>query len=1149
MKKLMKKLCSILLVLTTLVLVLGCEEKKPTVINAPVFSGIDDIVIEKGTPFLPLEGVSVTDVEDGTINLSAVKVDASGVNVNVVGEYTVTYTVYDSDGNRTVATRKVTVVYTDNTNPELYGVGDTTVTIGDTSFTELKNVSAFDSVDGNLTDKILVTGTVDVWTKGVYELTYEVKDSAGNVSKVLRKVTVDEGNFAFGDEDELSFEAASGVLNAKTSGGKIYDSICEYSLVKLTLKLEAVTEVKVKITLAGALTKDEEISVNGVTLIEKYFTIKEELVDALVSITGAVDVKEAYISYCVPGDKEAPEIIIPEEKKVVLPKDISKEEAIKEILSGITATDNLDGNVTSKLECDLTDVNLNTPGKYQVMLRVSDSLGNETTKALDIMVCKTKDTNVINNPSFDGAFDQIKVSSGSGGDVTGEVIDGMYRFTIKKAGGWPSGDSPYLTGISTDDLKEENYYLFKMDVKADVARNMNIRAGLELMSSPWIENFKDVVKYQITTEWTTIYYIFYVPSKLSADGSSTIKFELQLGSIDWSEAENNNVIYFDNMQFYQIQATNKAPVISLVDDAKTKFAKGSTLPDFTKFVTIFDNEDGEIQVMPEMIDSSNVDMTKAGTYKVIYTVTDADGATSIYELEITILDEADVTGPVITISEELLAQLKSLMPVKEGTDLTKILENVLANIKIIDDVDGEITPTMDMINLGGLDIKACKVGSYNVTIKTTDKSKNPSNEIVLTVVVVDAIAPTLVGVHNFTVVKGTKINPLSGVVAYDTNDGIIELTLSDVSGFEAFLNGEGMVIGSAGEYQVSYTVKDEAGNESSLTAIVTIIEEDTEYNYNGAQDLLAKEQPLGGGGHKSTITYENGIGVINYTGAFGYYASAVQLKYTSCVALEAGKKYKLVFEAKALLPRDVLVYFVDGNGEKIPGFKVDETGGKLKIGITNNYYVYEYEFVPTSTTSQATFELDWDWESFSYNSAAQNVISIKQLKIVKEGKNEEEPVVLEPVVIDDFEGYEDTIDLAKAWAKRYDGTNYSEGFSLVTVDGNKVVKFDYKSDKKYIFRYLGELPTLTNDYKYVRIKAQISSEVKKFELWLYWAGGQNGIGFDVSTALQSDGYYYFPISSFGKEASQITGFGIAFNYQKGDTAYFDDFEFVTELPK
>lgn len=53
-----------------------------------------------------------------------------------------------------------------------------------------KGAIATDNKDGDLTDKIKITGTVDNTKLGTYEIVYEVTDNSGNTSKKIRKVNV-----------------------------------------------------------------------------------------------------------------------------------------------------------------------------------------------------------------------------------------------------------------------------------------------------------------------------------------------------------------------------------------------------------------------------------------------------------------------------------------------------------------------------------------------------------------------------------------------------------------------------------------------------------------------------------------------------------------------------------------------------------------------------------------------------------------------------------------------------------------------------------------------------------------------------------------------------------------------------------------------
>ena len=131
-----------------------------------------------GDKFNALSGVTATDKEDGDLT-SAIKV-AGTVDTSKAGEYTLTYSVKDSSGKETKVTRVVTVFDKDapvvNTNPEITGVKDQTVKVGST-FNPLSGVKATDKEDGDLTNAIKVSGTVDTSKAGVYKLVYTVVDS------------------------------------------------------------------------------------------------------------------------------------------------------------------------------------------------------------------------------------------------------------------------------------------------------------------------------------------------------------------------------------------------------------------------------------------------------------------------------------------------------------------------------------------------------------------------------------------------------------------------------------------------------------------------------------------------------------------------------------------------------------------------------------------------------------------------------------------------------------------------------------------------------------------------------------------------------------------------------------------------------------
>lgn len=106
----MKKMLLLLAAFSLSLMLAACGGKDDNPLpdaTAPTFSGVGNTEITVGDSFDPLSGVTATDAKDGDVT-SDITVSGT-VDVNTVGNYTLTYTVTDSDGNEKTATRTVTV--------------------------------------------------------------------------------------------------------------------------------------------------------------------------------------------------------------------------------------------------------------------------------------------------------------------------------------------------------------------------------------------------------------------------------------------------------------------------------------------------------------------------------------------------------------------------------------------------------------------------------------------------------------------------------------------------------------------------------------------------------------------------------------------------------------------------------------------------------------------------------------------------------------------------------------------------------------------------------------------------------------------------------------------------------------------------------
>lgn len=124
-------------------------------------------------------GYTATDAVDGDLTAD---VQVSGtINLQSVGEYTLTYTVKNSAGLSDTAIRTVLVVEASASAPviTLAGNNPDTVELGSSAYVE-PGYSAFDPVEGDITNDVLVHGEINTSVIGDYRIDYTVSTAAGS---------------------------------------------------------------------------------------------------------------------------------------------------------------------------------------------------------------------------------------------------------------------------------------------------------------------------------------------------------------------------------------------------------------------------------------------------------------------------------------------------------------------------------------------------------------------------------------------------------------------------------------------------------------------------------------------------------------------------------------------------------------------------------------------------------------------------------------------------------------------------------------------------------------------------------------------------------------------------------------------------------
>ena len=98
------------------------------------------------------------------------------------------YAVEDSSGNRAEVTREI--VYYDPIPPEITLSGDASITLAYGKEYVEPGYSAYDNCEGDITDRVQVSGSVNSAQAGTYTITYTVRDRYGNTDTQVRTVKV-----------------------------------------------------------------------------------------------------------------------------------------------------------------------------------------------------------------------------------------------------------------------------------------------------------------------------------------------------------------------------------------------------------------------------------------------------------------------------------------------------------------------------------------------------------------------------------------------------------------------------------------------------------------------------------------------------------------------------------------------------------------------------------------------------------------------------------------------------------------------------------------------------------------------------------------------------------------------------------------------
>ncbi|MGC9052720.1 MAG: immunoglobulin-like domain-containing protein [Candidatus Hydrogenedens sp.] len=368
-------------------------------------------------------GATASDTCQGTVSVT--NNSATVVNANEPGQYTITYTATDANGNTATRTRVVNV--SDNLPPTVTIVGANPLTVQCGSVFTDPGATATDACDGNLT--VNKTGIVNTNQVGSYQITYTATDRAGKIGQAIRTVNVvdtqaptvtlngaseitHECGLNFVDPGATAEDVCSGILDVIVSGYVYDNQVGDYTLTYTAVDNANNSASKTR-TIHVVDTQGPEITLNqeemtiecndvftdpGATAIDSCGSVTQVLTAAAIydALTMyqvyTIDTSSAGKGYVVryvaeddsgnKSSKDMPVKIVDTTKPVITllgENTISVECKSNFTDPGATASDTCDTQVTVSVT---GTVDTNVIGSYTITYTAADASGNSATPVI-----------------------------------------------------------------------------------------------------------------------------------------------------------------------------------------------------------------------------------------------------------------------------------------------------------------------------------------------------------------------------------------------------------------------------------------------------------------------------------------------------------------------------------------------------------------------------------------------------------------------------------------------------------------------------------------------------------------------------------------------------------------------------------------------
>ena len=749
-------------------------------------------------------GATALDNIDGDITSNIATVNP--VDPSTVGVYTVTYNVSDAAGNPAVEVTRTVTITSDVTVPVITLTGsDVSQEVGG-SYTDA-GATALDNIDGDITSNIATVNPVDPSTVGVYTVTYNVSDAAGNPAvEVTRTVTI-------------TSDVTVPVITSGTTGTNLDENSGSGQPIYTIIATDNVAVTSYAIAGTDVSLLSVNTSTGVVTLIaDPDYETKPSYSFTVTASDAAGNTSDpTTVTFSINDlDDTAPVITTSSIESSIEEGDtalgsVSANETVTWSVGGTDASYlSIATNGTLTLD---TAADYETKTSYSFTVTAIDAVGNTTTTSV-LVISVNDDGKVfichVTGRGTNGKTETLEVAPDAvdahlnHGDSLG-VCDSDVDYILPEI---TSG----TTGTNLDENSGAGQTIYTIIANDDVAVTSYAIAGTDpsLLS---VNSSTGVVSLTADPDYETKNsYSFTVTASDAASNTSdptTVTFSIN-------------------------DLDDTIPVITLTGSDVSQEVGGS----YTDAgATALDNIDGDIT--SNIATVNPVDPSTVGVYTVTYNVSDAAGNPAV-EVTRTVTITSDVTVPVITLTGSDVSQ-------EVGGSYTD------AGATALDNIDGDITSNIATVN----PVDPSTVGVYTVTYNVSDAAGNPAVEVTRTVTITsDVTVPviTLTGSDVSQEVGGSYTD--AGATALDNIDGDITSNIATVNPVDP---------STVGVYTVTYNVSDAAGNPAvEVTRTVTITSDVTVPVITSGTTGTNLDENSGSGQPIYTIIATDNVAVTSY---------------------------------------------------------------------------------------------------------------------------------------------------------------------------------------------------------------------------------------------------------------------------------------------